>query len=46
MLIILWPFLPITVPIAIGSILLAALGLFTPAGNPSQIIAVGLAVLF
>jgi len=46
MLIFLCPVLPFVIPIAIGAVLLGALGLFTPPGNPSQIIAVALAVLF
>jgi len=46
MLIFLCPVLPFIIPVAIGAVLLGALGLFTPPGNPSQIIAVTLAVLF
>jgi len=47
MLIFLCPVLPFVIPIAIGAVLLGALGLFiTPAAGASQIIAVALAVLF
>ena len=46
MLIFIWFLWPVTIPIAIGSILLSALGLFTGPTGASQLIAVTLAALF
>ncbi|HXY88535.1 MAG TPA: hypothetical protein VEG44_08850 [Candidatus Acidoferrales bacterium] len=46
MLIFIWFLWPVTIPIAIGSVLLGALGLFTGPTGSSQLIAAVLAVLF
>jgi len=46
MLIFLWVFFPIIIPIACGSIILAALGAFTVPAGASALASVLLAVLF
>ena len=46
MLIFLWVFWPVVIPIAIGSIILAALGAFQVTAPASALAAVLLAVLF
>lgn len=46
MLIFLWVFWPVVIPIACGSIILAALGAFTVPAGSSALAAVLLAVLF